>query len=39
MNIKNQYLDSANEVIQIQKYKTYNEWWNEECRVAIQKKN
>jgi hypothetical protein len=39
MNIKESVLDSANEVIQIQKYKVYNEWWDEECRVAIEKKN
>jgi hypothetical protein len=39
MNIKEAVLDSVNEIIQIQKYKTYNEWWDEECRVAIEKKN
>jgi ATP phosphoribosyltransferase len=35
MNIKESVLNSVNEVIQIQKYKTYKEWWDEECRVAI----
>jgi hypothetical protein len=39
MNIKESVLDSTNEVIQTQKYKTYNEWWDEECRVAIEKEN
>jgi hypothetical protein len=39
MNIKKSVFDSANEVIQTKKYKTYNEWWDEKCRVAIEKKN
>jgi hypothetical protein len=37
--IKGSVLDSANEVIQIQKYKTYNEWWNKECRIPTEKNN
>jgi hypothetical protein len=39
MNIKESVLDSTNEVIETQKDKTYNKWWDEKCRIAIDKKN
>jgi hypothetical protein len=29
----------ANEVIQTQKRKQENEWWEKECKTAIQEKN
>ena len=37
--IKEAITDAANEVIQIQSRTPRNEWWNEECRQHIKKKN
>jgi hypothetical protein len=37
--IKEAITDAANEVIQIQNRTPRNEWWGEECRQHIKKKN
>ena len=38
-NIKRVILESAEETIKIREKNTRNEWWNEECEVAISRKN
>jgi hypothetical protein len=37
--IKEAITDAANKVIQIQSRTPRNEWWDEECRKHIKKKN
>jgi hypothetical protein len=37
--IKSAIIEAANEVIQTQSKKERNEWWDEDCQLAIPKKN
>jgi len=37
--IKDSVLNAATEVIQNENKKLWNEWWNDECRKAMEEKN
>ena len=38
-NMKSTILESAEEIIKTQEKHIHNEWWDEECKKAISKKN